>query len=187
MLTKKLFRTAWSYKSQFVSMMIMVAIGVGIFLGFNIQWNSLQTDAFGFLDETDYADFRLYSESGFSEDDIEAIRQIDGVDAASRYFYVNVGIKDTKKSVSLNVSENYTVSTMHITEGAEYDETSDGIWLSDKFAAANDIEIGDTLTLTYTGLEISGEVVGLCKSGENLICVADANQLMPDFEAHGFT
>ena len=186
MLTKKLLRTAWNYKSQFLSMIIMVAIGVGIFLGFNIQWNSLETDAFGFLDDTDYADFRLYSESGFSEDDIEAIRQIDGVDAASRYFYVNVGIKDTKKSVSLNVSENYTVSTMYITEGAEYDEASDGIWLSDKFAAANDIKIGDTLTLTYTGLEISGEVVGLCKSGENLICVADANQLMPDFEAHGF-
>lgn len=186
MMIRKLFRTAWNYKSQFISMIIMVAIGVGIFLGFNIQWNSLETDAFGFLEETDYADFRLYAENGFTKDDINAVKDIDGVDVATRYFYVNVGIKDTKKSVSLNVSENYTVSTMYITKGAEYEENSDGIWLSDKFAAANDIKIGDTLTFTYTGLEISGEVVGLCKSGENLICVADENQLMPDFEAHGF-
>lgn len=186
MLIRKLFRTAWSYKSQFISMIIMVAIGVGIFLGFNIQWKSLETDAFGFLEETDYADYRLYAENGFSEDNLNAVKAIDGVDAATRYFYVNVGIKDTKKSVSLNVSENYTVSTMYITEGAKYDETSDGIWLSDKFAAANGIKIGDSLTFTYTGLEISGEVVGLCKSGENLICVADENQLMPDYESHGF-
>ena len=167
-------------------MVIMIAIGVGIFLGFNIEWKSLETDALGFLADTDYADYRLYAEGGFSEDDIKQINNIDGVDAATRYFSVNVGIKDTKKSVTLNVSEDYTVSTMMITDGAEYDQSSDGIWLSDKFANANDIKIGDTLTFTYMGIEISGEIVGLCKSGENLVCVADENQLMPDYEAHGF-
>lgn len=186
MLIRKLFRTAWSYKTQFVSMVIMIAIGVGIFLGFNIEWKSLEQDAFTFLEDTNYADFRIYSESGFTEDDIEAIRDIDGVDAATRYFNVNVSIKDTKKSLALNVSENYTVSTMAILEGAEYDGNSDGIWLSDKFADANNIKIGDGLTFTYMGIEISGKVVGLVKSGENLICVADENQLMPDYEAFGF-
>ena len=167
-------------------MVIMIAIGVGIFLGFNIEWKSLETDALGFLADTDYADYRLYAEGGFSEDDIKQINNIDGVDAATRYFSVNVGIKDTKKSATLNVSEDYTVSTMMITDGAEYAQNSDGIWLSDKFANANNIKIGDTLTFTYMGIEISGEIVGLCKSGENLVCVADENQLMPDYEAHGF-
>ena len=186
MLIRKLFRTAWSYKSQFISMVIMIAIGVGIFLGFNIEWKSLEHDAFTFLQDTNYADFRLYAESGFSEDDIKTIQNIDGVDAATRYFYVNVGIKGTKKSVSLNVSENYTVSTMMVMEGAEYDKSSGGIWLSDRFADANDINIGDELTFTYTGVEITGEVVGLVKSGENLVSVADENQLLPDYEAHGF-
>ena len=186
MLIRKLFRTAWNYKSQFISMVIMIAIGVGIFLGFNIEWKSLEHDAFTFLEDTNYADFRLYAESGFSEDDIKKIQNIDGVDAATRYFYVNVGIKGTKKSVSLNVSENYTVSTMMVMEGAEYDKSSGGIWLSDKFADANDINIGDELTFTYTGVEITGEVVGLVKSGENLVSVADENQLLPDYEAHGF-
>lgn len=186
MLIRKLFRTAWSYKSQFISMVIMIAIGVGIFLGFNIEWKSLEHDAFTFLEDTNYADYRLYDESGFSEDDIKAIQNIDGVDAATRYFCVNVGLKDTKKSVSLNVSENYTVSTMMVMEGAEYDESSDGIWLSDKFADANDIKLGDKLTFTYTGIEITGEVIGLVKCGENLVSVADENQLMPDYESHGF-
>ena len=122
MLLRKLFRTAWSYKSQFISMVIMIAIGVGIFLGFNIEWKSLEYDAFTFFEDTNYADFRIYSETGFSEDDIKAIQNIDGVDAATRYFDVNVGIKDTKKSLSLNVSENYTVSTMLTMDGAEYGE-----------------------------------------------------------------
>lgn len=186
MLIRKLLRTAWSYKSQFISMVIMIAIGVGIFLGFNMEWKSLEHDAFTFLEDTNYADFRIYSETGFTQEDLEAIRAIDGVDAATRYFSVNVGVKGTKKSAALNVSENYTVSTMLVMDGAAYDEASDGIWLSDRFADANDIAIGDELTFTYTGVQITGRVVGLVKSGENLICVADENQLMPDYESFGF-
>lgn len=186
MLIRKLLRTAWSYKSQFISMIIMIAIGVGIFLGFNIEWKSLEQDAFSFLEDTNYADFRLYSENGFSEEDIKAIQNIDGIEAATRYFNVNVGIKNTKKSVALNVSENYNVSTMLIMDGAFYDENSDGMWLSDKFANANDIKIGDTLTVIYTDIEISSKVIGLVKSGENMICVADENQLMPNYESFGF-
>lgn len=186
MLAKKLFRTAWKYKAQFISMIIMIAIGVGIFLGFNIEWKSIESDTSSFFENTKYADYRLYSETGFSEEDIENIQEMEGVDAATRYFSMNVGIKDTKKSVALNVSENYTVSKMLVLEGEEYDADSNGIWLSDRFAEANDIEIGDTFTVTYQGIEVSGDIVGLVKSGENMICVADENQLMPDYESFGF-
>lgn len=167
-------------------MIIMIAIGVGIFLGFNIEWQSIESDTSAFFKDTNYADYRLYAETGFTEENIESIKNIDGVDAATRYLSVSVGIKDTKKSVSLNVSENYTVSTMLIMEGEKYNDTSDGIWLSDRFAGENDIALGDTLTMTYRGIEISGEVVGLVKSGENMICVADENQLMPDYGSFGF-
>ncbi len=186
MLIRKLFRTAWNYKSQFISMVIMIAIGVGIFLGFNIEWKSIEYNALSFLEDTNYADFRIYSETGFTKEVIEEIQGIDGVEEATRYFNVNVGIEDTKKSISLNVSEDYTVSTMLVTEGAEYDEDSEGIWLSDKFASANKMSVGDYLTLTYAGIAIEGEIVGLVKSGENMICVADENQLMPDYENFGF-
>ena len=186
MLIRKLFRTAWGYKSQFISMIIMIALGVGIFLGFNIEWKSIEEDTSAFFEETNYADFRLYNEEGFSEADIEVLRDIDGVNEATRYLSVNLGIKDTKKSLALNVSEDYSVSTMKIMEGAEYDRTSDGIWLSDKFAAENDIHLGDKLTMTYKGMDISGNVEGLIKSGEMMICTADENQLMPDYETFGF-
>lgn len=186
MLIRKLFRTAWKYKSQFISMIIMIAIGVGVFAGFNIEWKSIEEDTQAFFEETNYADYRLYSDVGFSEEDIKAIESIAGVEAATRYLSVNASIGNTKKMLSINVSENYKVSTMKVMEGAEYNEDSDGIWLSDRFAKENDISLGDTLKVTYKGVEIQGEVVGLVKSGEMMICVADENQLMPDFETFGF-
>lgn len=187
MLIRKLFRTAWSYKAQFISMIIMITLGMGIFLGFNMEWRTIEVDTGKFFDDTNYADYRLYSEKGFTADDIKKIKDLEGVDRATRYLSVNLDIKGEKnKSLALDVSEDFNVSTFIVTDGAEYDEKGGGFWLSDKFAEANEYEIGDTLTLDYQGAEIGGEIVGLIKSGEHLICVADKNQLMPDYTAYGY-
>ncbi len=186
MLLKKLFRTAWNYKTQFISMIIMISIGIGIYMGFNMEWYSLEKNVIEFKEETKYADYRIYNEEGFTKEDIDAINSIKGVEAASRVLAVNVDIKDGEDSLALCSLEDYVVSTMKIMDGEEYGKDRDGFWLSDKFAKANDIELGDEMTLTYMGVEIKGEVVGLVKSMEYMICVADENQLMPDAETFGF-
>ena len=187
MLLRKLLRTAWSYKAQFISMIIMMTLGIGIFLGFNMEWKTIEYDVGNFFDETNYADYRLYSESGFTKDDLEKIAGIDGVDAATRFLSVNLEIKGaSKKSLALDVSENYSVSTFILMSGSDYDGEGDGIWLSDKFADRNGIGIGDKLTLEFQGLDIECEVVGLIKAGEHMICLADSNQVMPDFNTFGY-
>ena len=187
MLTRKLFRTAWSYKAQFISMIIMITLGMGIFLGFNMEWYTIEYDTSKFFSDTNYADYRLYSADGFTLDDLGKIESIDGVKAATRYISVNLDIKDREnKSLALDVSENYTVSTFIVTDGEQYDKNGDGFWLSDKFAAANNISVGDDLTLEFQGTEISGKIAGLIKSGEHMICVADNNQLMPDYNTFGY-
>jgi putative ABC transport system permease protein len=187
MLLRKLLRTAWSYKAQFISMVIMMTLGIGIFLGFNMEWKTIEYDVLNFFEDTKYADYRLYSETGFTKEELEKIASVEGVDAATRFLAVNIDIKgDGKKALSLNVSENYTVSTFTLMSGEEYDENGEGIWLSDKFAKRNGIAVGDTLTLEFQGTDIECEVVGLIKSGENMICLADSNQVMPDFNTFGF-
>ena len=186
MLTRKLLRTAWKYRAQFISMIVMVALGVGVFLGFNIEWKSIEADTNDFFEATRYADYRVYSETFFSEEDLDAILAIPGVDAASRVLSVNVDLAGEKKALNLTIPENDTVTTMVVISGADRDPDSAGLWLSQKFAEANDIAIGDTVTMVYGGVEITEEVVGLGKSGEHLICVADTNQLMPDHTTFGF-
>lgn len=187
MLFRKLLRTAWSYKAQFISMIIMMTLGIGIFLGFNMEWKTIEFDVGNFFEDTKYADYRLYSETGFTKEELDKIASIDGVDAATRFLSVNMELKgNSKKALAVDVSENYTVSTFTRIDGAEYDETGEGIWLSDKFARLNDIGLGDTLTLEFQGLELSCEVAGLIKAGEHMICLADSNQLMPDFNTFGY-
>lgn len=187
MLTRKLFRTAWGYKAQFISMILMITLGIGMFLGFNMEWKTIEVDTGKFFEQTKYADYRLYSEKGFTKEDLDKISAMEGVDAATRYLSVNLDIKGEKnKSLALDVSENDSVSTFVVTQGAEYDKNGDGFWLSDKFAAANDYQVGDELVLEFQGTEISGKIVGLIKSGEHMICVADKNQMMPDYNTYGY-
>ena len=188
MLRKKLLRTALRYKAQFISMILMVALGVGIFVGFNAEWKTIEVDVNQFFRETGYADFRVYSQSmlGFSRKDLAAVEAIEGVDKAARFLSVNVDIEGRSQTLALTVVDNYGVSSMAIISGAEYDPESRGLWLSDAFAQANGISIGDEMTLSYMGRKITAEVVGLAKSGEYMICVEGSSQLMPDYTLYGF-
>lgn len=188
MLWKKLFRTMWQYKAQFISMILMITIGVGIFVGFNMEWVSIDINTKRFFKESNFADYRVVSELGFSEKDAENVENIKGVDKVSRYISVPADVKEKDgDSLALTVTENFDVSSFLKVDGADYDKNSeDGLWISDKYAAANDISIGDKLTLVYKGITINTVVKGTVKSGEHLVCVRDETQLMPDYNTYGF-
>ena len=176
------------YKAQFISMILMITIGVGIFIGFNMEWVSIDTNTKRFFKDSNFADYRIVSEEGFSEADVEKTESIKGVDKVSRYISVPADVKERDgDSLALTVTENFDVSSFMKTAGANYDSKSeDGLWISDKYAAANDISIGDKLTLVYKGVSINTSVKGTVKSGEHLVCVRDETQLMPDYNTYGF-
>ena len=187
MLLRKLFRTLWQYKAQFISMVIMVALGIGVFLGFNVEWYSLEVNTRELYEATGFADYRIYSDKGFSTADLEAVRAIDGVDDATRFLSLNVAVKDDTDTLALTVSENMDVSGILVMQGEPYSaDDPDGFWLSDSYAAANGISLGDPLTLTYQRITISGTVRGLVKASEYMICLPDSTQMMPDYSSYGF-
>ena len=188
MLVKKMLRTAWQYKAQFISMVLMVMLGVGMFVGFNMEWVSIEENMFSFFEDSKFADYRLVSEKGYSDDDMKKIAALDGVEAASRFLSVNADVKNTGgDSVALSVTTDPAVSSFVLISGEAYDGSSaDGIWLSDRYAGENGVSVGDTITFVYRNTEISGKVKGLIKAAEQMICVRDKTQLMPDFATHGF-
>ena len=188
MLLRKLWRTMGLYKAQFISMIIMISLGIGIFIGFNMEWVSIEKNTGGFFDDTGFADYRIVSEAGFTKADLKSIEDMDGADRASRYICVNADVKGRDgDSVALTVTENEDVSGFMVVQGDAYDsESTDGIWLSDRYAGANNIAAGDKLTLEYKNFEIKGEVKGLIKASEHMVCVRDETQIMPDYDTYGY-
>lgn len=188
MLFKKLIRTMGLYRAQFISMIIMIALGVGIFVGFNMEWVSIDENTSSFFKETGFADYRISSEKGFSKEELESIKKISGVENASRFLSVNADVKEKSgDGAALTVTENADVSGMMLISGEKYSkDDTDGVWLSDKYAAANGFKLGDSITFKYKNLEIKCKIKGLIKASEYLICVRDSSQLMPDFDTFGF-
>ena len=185
-LFKKLWRTILKYKAQFFSMIIMLAIGVGIFFGFNIEWYSIEKNANKFFNDTNFANYRVYTNTGFSAEDVLKIKNISGVQDASRWLSVNVGISGSKAKLNLNVVENYGISSLVIVSGKDYDEDNNGIWLSQKFAEANNLGLNDTITLNCFNENKTFNIVGLVRNAEFLVCTEDENEIMPKFDEYGF-
>ncbi len=187
MLKRKLLRTMLNYRAQFLSMVIMIALGIGVFVGFNMEWYSIEKNIDYAFNETGFSDYRLIDKTGFSEEDLNSIVSIDGVKEATRYLSVNTTVKNSKNVITLTVTTNEKVSGFIVVDGKEYDKAStDGIWLSDKYANKNNIKLGDSLSLVYNGMEFTGKIEGFIKSGEYLIYIPDESQVMPDFNSSGF-
>ena len=184
---KKLWRTIGVYKAQFISMIIMITLGVGIFVGFNMEWYTVSENTSEFFEETKLSDYQIIDREGFSNEDVEKIKKIDGVDTCGRFVMMNTKVKDTDDTMALTVSENDEVSFFKLMEGEKYDEKSDdGVWISDKYAKENNLKIGDDITFVYNNMEFKGVIKGLIKSGEYAICLPDKTHILPDFQIHGF-
>lgn len=214
MLFKKLLRTMGQYKAQFISMIIMIALGFGVFIGANMEWVSIEKNTNRLFEETGLADYKIYSSSAktggvtatFSENDLQKIKELDGVKDAARFFSVNADVtlvngekiktekdgtgKDKIPRAAITVTESENVSFFNVTSGEAYDKAAaDKIWVSDKFAEEKEIKVGDTLTFgAVQGVSepLEFKVAGLIKSGEYMVCVQDSTQLMPDYKMFGY-
>lgn len=190
MLRKKLLRTMWRCKAQFISMIIMVALGVGVFLGFQMEWYTLDRNSAATYRATGFADYRIISERFFTQEELDAVAAIPGVADATRFLKVNVSVQDDTDLLGLSVTTNPKVSGIYVTSGEPYDPSVRGFWLSDQYAAKNGVSLGDTLTVSYAApfgtVEIAAPVVGLAKASEYMICLQDDTQIMPDYNTYGF-
>ncbi|MBR3331752.1 MAG: FtsX-like permease family protein [Mogibacterium sp.] len=187
MLRRKLLRTAKVYKVQFISMILLIALGIGVFVGFNAEWVTIGKDTDAFFKDCGFADYRIVDEDGISSADVDKIRDIEGVSGVSRFLSVNADVKGSSDQLALTITESEHTSGFVLTEGEDYDRwDAEGFWLMDKYAELNGIKPGDKLTVTFEDMEFTGTVKGLIESAEYLICVRDESQVMPDFNTYGY-
>ena len=187
MLRRKLWRTAKVYKVQFISMILLIALGIGVFVGFNAEWVTIKEDTGAFFEDCGFADYRIIDEDGISSADVDKIRALKEVSGVSRFLSVNADVKGSTDQLALTISESEHTSGFVLMSGDEYDRWDEnGFWLMDRYAELNGVGIGDELTVSFEDMEFTGTVRGLIESAEYLICVRDESQVMPNFNTYGY-
>ena len=76
---KNILRTFKSARSRFVAIFAIVALGVGFLAGLNATPVDMKESMERYLDDGNFYDLRIVSTMGLTDDDVEALRQVDGI------------------------------------------------------------------------------------------------------------
>lgn len=184
MLKRKIIRTLLNYKAQMISMLLMIILGVGIFLGCNIEWYSIKTNRTNYYEDTGYPEYRIYKDS-FSLDELQYVKDFSDVKYVTRAL-TTLGSLNNNTYLMLNVLEDcQNIKPLYI-DGEVYSNEADGIYLSDLYAKENNIKLNDYLDIEVEGFKIHEPVKGLIKSSEYLICLKDSSQLLPNYKEYAY-
>lgn len=174
-LWKNTFREIGKTKSRFLSIFGIVAIGVGFFSGVKAAAPDMRLTADKYFDNTNLMNFRLVSTYGFDENDIAALREIDGAEVTPSYYTDILASSDSSSPVAarviaLNQNSETAVNQLTLTDGRMPENESEclasdsgmkgrlPIGATVSFTSGSGEKIDDTLTVdTYT-------IVGTVKS-----------------------
>ena len=82
MLWKSVLRSIRGSLGRYLAILAIIALGVGFFAGLRVTEPSILKTADAYIDELNLYDFRLVSTLGFTDEDVAAFAELDGVEAA---------------------------------------------------------------------------------------------------------
>ena len=86
---KNVFRLIKSTKGRFFSLSAIVSIGVAFFIGVGASAPMMAASVDYYDDSYDLKDFTIYSNYGFKEDDIEALKKVDSISTVEPGYFVD--------------------------------------------------------------------------------------------------
>ena len=76
---KNLFRDVKGTLSRFLSIVIIIAMGVAFYAGIRATSPDMKISADSYFNETEFMDFKLISTLGLTEDDITQVKKLETV------------------------------------------------------------------------------------------------------------
>ena len=185
MLRRKMVRDIKQNLSQFITIFLMVFIGVMAYSGIESYMEGMKQTANNFYGDYNLQDLNVMG--ALSEKNLDTIENIDNVkDANGKLTVSSVLENDSDVTISMNFIEENNVSKFYVFEGEEFNLDTKGIWLDNFFAQENNLKIGDTLKLKYDGYVFEENIVGFINVPDHVYDVKDESQLYPNHKAFGF-
>lgn len=177
MLFLKMLRDMKNNKMQFISIGLMTFLAIFVYAGIGSEWYTFQKGIDSYYAETHLADIWLYGKS-FTDSDVAKLLKVDSVSDASRRLHLE-GTADLSGDPELEIllMNEAGISSCKVISGESFDPAADGIWLSDKFAEARGISVGDTLDMQVEGIVISKKILGIMISPEYVYASASFDSM----------
>jgi len=193
-LLKKLLRTIWKTKGQFIAMVAIVTIGISIYISVTTAYLNLTGSQHKFYRDNNFAEHYFHLGRA-PEEIIHRIAELPGVDLVSGRIQKDVPVfKDNNERATARVT-GYSlplgkeVNGLQVTSGRLFEEHSVGggieILVDPGYAEANGIAEGDAVVIGAEGRKVTLRVTGTAISPEFVYAVKDLTSFAPEPKSFG--
>lgn len=185
MLKKKMFRDIKQNLSQFITIFLMVLIGVMVYVGIEAYMDGMTSAADNFYKNNNIQDLNVMG--NLSDKDLDKIKSLDNVKDAEKKLVVNAIDKDDKdKTYLLSFIDSNNISKFHIMDGEKFDVNKKGAWVDNFYAEKKNLKVGDTIKIKYDTFSLEEKILGLINVPDHIYDVKDESELVPNRENFGF-
>ena len=156
------FRKIKNNFKRFLSLLCMALLGVGFYAGIQAASPDMLNTLDSYLDTQNVYDIEIVSTLGLTENDLEEIRKIEGVDVAQGTYSKDAIMKtDKEEYVVKMIGINENINKVSLIEGNLPNENNE-IVVENDFLQENDLKIGDIIN--FEGDEQEYKIVGTVES-----------------------
>ena len=185
MLKKKMFRDIKQNLSQFITIFLMVLIGVMVYVGIEAYMDGMTSAADNFYKNNNIQDLNVMG--NLSDKDLDKIKSLDNVKDAEKKLVVNAIDRDDKdKTYLLSFIDSNNISKFHIMDGEKFDVNKKGAWVDNFYAEKNNLKVGDTIKIKYDTFSLEEKILGLINVPDHIYDVKDESEFVPNRENFGF-
>lgn len=185
MLKKKMFRDIKQNLSQFITIFLMVLIGVMVYVGIEAYMDGMTSAADNFYKNNNIQDLNVMG--NLSDKDLDKIKSLNNVKDAEKKLVVNAIDKDDKdKTYLLSFIDSNNISKFHIMDGEKFDVNKKGAWVDNFYAEKNNLKVGDTIKIKYDTFSLEEKILGLINVPDHIYDVKDESEFVPNRENFGF-
>lgn len=184
MLFKKMLRDIRNNLSQFITIFLMVLIGVMAYSGIEAYMDGMDETRNKFNSENNIHDLEVIG-ANFTLNDLVKVKKMDNVKDAERKLSVT-GSSDNDNTLLINFIESNNISKFYVIDGEKFDNNKSGVWLDNFYAIENNLKVGDIILVKYDTLVLHEKILGLINVPDHLYDVKDSSELYPNRKTCGF-
>lgn len=185
MLKKKMLRDIKKNISQFITIFLMVLIGIFAYTGIEAYMLGMGDSAQSYYKKNNLQDLDVYG--ALKEEDVESIKKLNNVKDAEGKFTIMANVDSYKDhTAELNFIKSNNVARFHVMKGEKFSYDKDGLWVDSYYADKANIKVGDTLKLSYDDVKIEEKVLGLIMVPDHVYYTKDDAQIFSTHEDFGY-
>lgn len=186
MLRRKLIRDFRGGAMQFLAIILLCGLGTWCFSGLDGAWRMMDVSTETYFEENNLADFWVNA-SSLSQLDLARLEHVKGVAQVQARTSLELDVVGLGDGVSLEVhatNGDIAINTPLAKSGEMMQPTdARGCMLDDRFAEANGLQVGDSITLDLLGEERTFIIRALVCTPEHIVTAKDVT---PDPRHYGF-